>query len=306
MPHVVSVLIYLCLSLAACTHQPYYQAPSSDMGYATLNVDLVGGGFLESDKPIVALQTMNGLPFADWGGGILSSIRKASYDIPAGSVFIEVVTPQSKGSYVYFDSQKGEIYTLFYHEIPHQRFALVVKDSAGRAIYSHEFLQDYRLCTYGDADTRLIDAIAFQDVGKVKKLLDDGVEPNRLKCAAWHPLPLAAKDNNVQILRLLLAAGAQVGGFDGVKAMRYALKNDNLDMMKLLVANGADINLRKDYFVNSLLMDPAGQGNVRFVKFLLEHGAYTEFRDRDGKTASLLAKESGHKEIVDLINNHTD
>jgi ankyrin repeat protein len=104
----------------------------------------------------------------------------------------------------------------------------------------------------------------------------------------------------------LLAAGAQVDGFDGEKAMRHALKNDHLAIMKLLVTNGADINLREDPFVSSLLMVAAEQGNVRFVKFLLEHGAYTKFRNRDGKTASLLASEAGHREIVDLINNHAD
>ncbi len=301
LPHVTTILIYFCLSLAACTHQPYYQTPSSEMGYSTLHVSLVDGGLLKADKPIVRVVSINGLPTEDWGSGILGSFHDRSFDIPTGSAFIEV----SSGGYVRFDAQQGATYTLSYHKVPPERFALTVKDSAGKTIYSREFLQHYR-CTYGDTDTRLIDAIAFQNVGKVKRLLDDGVDPNRLKCGAWHPLPLAAKVNNVQILRLLLAAGAQADGFDGVKAMQYALKNDNLDMMKLLVANGADINLRNGYFSNSLLMDAARQGNISFVKFLLEHGAYTEFRNRDRKTASLLASETGHGEIVDLINNHAD
>ena len=299
---VTSILVYLFLFLAACAHQPHYQAPSSDMGFATLNVDSDEGGFLESDKPVVSLQTINGLPFADWGGGILFYIRKKSYRIPTGPVFIETAEPDG---YVRFDAEKSDTYTLYHHESPHQRFKLIVKDSSGRIIYSHEFPQNYR-CTYGDTDTRLIDAIAFQNVGEVKNMLADGVDPNRLKCQAWHPLPLAARENNMKILKLLLAAGAQVDGFDGVKAMQYAMTNDNLDMMSLLVDSGADINLRKYYFSNSLLMDAAGQGKPHFVKYLLEHGAYTKFRDREGKTASIIAREAGHSEIIGLIDSHAN
>lgn len=298
--HVISRFIWLCLFLTACTHQPHYQLPSSDKAHATLNVDLVDGGFMKVDKPAVKVVTINGFLIEDWGGGIIGRFHDRSFDIPAGPVFIEVPS-----GYVRFPALPGEAYTLSFHESPHDRFTLIVNDSAGRTTYSHAFLQPYR-CTYGNTDTRLIDAIAFLDVGKVKKLLDERADPNRLKCHAWHPLPLAAKENSMEILKLLLAAGAQADGFDGVKAMRHSLENDNLDMMMLLVANGADINLREAHFVNSLLMDAAEQGSVRFVKFFLEHGAYTKFRNRNGKTASLLAEEAGYIDIADLINGHAD
>ncbi len=291
----ISILIALCLSLATCAQQTYYQAPSSDKDYATLNVDSVEGGFLEADKPVVTIKSINGTPVEDWGTGFVGSFHGRAFEIPVGSVFIEIYE-----GYVRFNAKKGERYTLYYHELPHQ-LTLTVTNSMGEVVTSHDFQRQE--CSYNAQDTRLIDAIAFQDVGKVKQLLDDGVDPNRLECQAWHPLPLAAKENNMEILKLLLANGARADGFDGVKAMKYALKNDNLDMMNLLIDSGADINLRKDSFANSLLMDAAEQGKVRFVKFLLEHGAYTKFRAYTGKIAATLAKEAGYKDIADLINN---
>jgi len=306
--HITSVLLCFCLFLTACASNSFYQTPASETDHATLKVSLVDGGFLSPDKPIVRLRSINGLPIEDWGGGIFGSILGSSFDIPAGPVFAEVKPPVSYGGYVRFNAKKGETYMISYQISPQHRFTLTVKDSAGNKVFSHDFLQDF-LCSYSNADTRLIDAIAFEDIGEIKELLDGDVDPNQFKCEEWHPLPLAAKLNNIEIIRILIVSGAQVDGFDGVAALQYALKHNNLEMMKLLVANGADINLRSgrlNILANSLLMDASEQGNIRFVKFLLAHGAYTEFRDRNKKTAIRLAKEAGYEEIVDLFNNHAD
>ncbi len=305
---ITSLLLCFCLFLTACANNSFYQTPASDASHATLKVSLVDGGFLSADKPIVRLRSINGIPIEDWGGGILGSILGSSFDIPAGSIFAEVNPPVSYGGYVRFDAKKGETYIIFYQIALQNQFTLTVEDSTGNKVFSHDFLQDF-LCSYSNADTRLIDAIAFQNVEKIKELLDGGVDPNQFKCEEWRPIPLAAKENNIEIIKILIASGAKVNGFDGVSALQYALKNDNLEMMKLLVANGADINLRSgrlNILSNSLLMDASEQGNVRFVKFLLDHGAYTEFRGRNGKTAIRLAKEAGYEEIVDLFNNHAD
>ncbi len=49
------------------------------------------------------------------------------------------------------------------------------------------------------------------------------------------------------------------------------------------------------------LMDAASWGQLDYVKFLVVNGADSSIKNKKGKTAAMLAREKGHKEIADYL-----
>jgi len=136
--------------------------------------------------------------------------------------------------------------------------------------------------------------------------LQAGANPNLLSGSGPDPLPLAALENNLEIIQLLIAAGTCVNTIEGSYALKHAAKNGNLEIAQVLLDNGSDINLRARFRANNPLIEAAQKGYVEIMKLFLQHGAYTQFRNREGKTALDLAKEAGYQQIADLIGQHTD
>ncbi|WP_164968144.1 ankyrin repeat domain-containing protein [Arcobacter sp. CECT 8986] len=109
-------------------------------------------------------------------------------------------------------------------------------------------------------------AVRTNDYEKVKSLVSkDNV--NKVDTLGYTPLHIAARNNNVEIAKLLIDNNAKLDEKDNFKdtALLDAIKNNYIDMSKLLICNGANINIKdeqnlttKDYINrldNSFLID---------------------------------------------------
>jgi hypothetical protein len=160
-------------------------------------------------------------------------------------------------------------------------------------------------------DALLTDALVIGDIETAKDLLARGADPNKGNIIDGLPIYIAAKSNNIEMVRTLLRAGAETDTRDfqyrhlgdyAQNPLYVAAENGDLDVVELLWGFGADINqfMRLDSQTFQTPLDVAIRNNhVEVVKYLLMRGA--ELSDE----TSDLAKSSGNPEIMELISSHT-
>ena len=82
------------------------------------------------------------------------------------------------------------------------------------------------------------------DLAQVKALLEQGQDPNVFDDMSWTPLHYAVRGNHLEMVRCLLAAGADVNAHNedkiGDTPLGEVAANCPLDMAKLLVDAGAN------------------------------------------------------------------
>lgn len=103
---------------------------------------------------------------------------------------------------------------------------------------------------------KLIRSIEEDDVATVEKLLDNGVDPNRLTAKPsklWsfletsprRPLSVACDSGNSEVIQLLIEYGATAEviddlGWSPLRETIFHFDPDDVEVVKLLLANGAD------------------------------------------------------------------
>lgn len=110
------------------------------------------------------------------------------------------------------------------------------------------------------------------------------------------PLFLATINGNLKVCRTLIEAGTSISKSreDGLTAFHAACKYGHVEICKLIIANHENSILNK-YGERTPLELAADEGQMDIVHFLLEQGCDTTV------TAEVLARNSGHHEIGDLI-----
>ncbi|KAH7485659.1 hypothetical protein PRIC2_004813 [Phytophthora ramorum] len=115
-------------------------------------------------------------------------------------------------------------------------------------------------------------------------------------------LHAAAWDGAYQVLEFLLQAGQQVDerGRRGVTALMATLMRHNVQALRAVFQGSAVVQLNT---VMDCRKEDAERLNhtLSVVKLLLRHGAETEARDQEGKTALLLATNDELFEVVKLL-----
>ena len=151
----------------------------------------------------------------------------------------------------------------------------------------------------------IIQAVAEEDVTKVKTQLNAGIDPNITDIDSWTPLMWAVQNNNVAIINLLIDAGADLDLQDSYEetALIKAISQEYVGTTKALIEAGADPNLSDSYGWTPL-MAASTSGNIDLVRILLEAGADPNSKDETSFTAFLHAKKLGYNEIGDLIKQY--
>jgi ankyrin repeat protein len=118
---------------------------------------------------------------------------------------------------------------------------------------------------------------------------------------------LAANSGQLDIVNLLLAAGAEVDAKDelGWTAMMKACYNDLQDrgypeVVKRLIEAGADPNQRIAYGIRPLML-AAGYGEAAVCEALLAGGADVLARNDGGLTALMMVKDKFYVDVINLL-----
>ncbi|KAI6264324.1 hypothetical protein MCOR26_011430 [Pyricularia oryzae] len=130
--------------------------------------------------------------------------------------------------------------------------------------------------------TPLHTAIYNKDAAMVSRLLDSGADAAWKDEEGWTPLEAAAHTGNVDIVNLVIGAGAKVDGDEGILSdtsltpLQRAIMGDHLDAAKCLWEHGADLN--KKMRSGATALEVAVRSNrVGVLKWILEQGASFKF-----------------------------
>jgi ankyrin repeat protein len=116
---------------------------------------------------------------------------------------------------------------------------------------------------------------------------------------AFSALTTAIRDNRLDILKLLLSRGTNVNvPGQGLPIVNAASCNDS-ERLRMVLDAGADVNLKFEGY--TALMKACEENKMDNVKLLLKAGADMDAMDDKGNTATDLAANKGHDEIVMLL-----
>ena len=149
-------------------------------------------------------------------------------------------------------------------------------------------------------DERLVAAAKDQDVQTVRALLKAGADVNTRRADGATALLWAAHRNEMEMADLLLRAGANVNAAEdrGVTPLALACENRSAPMVAKLLAAGANPNAAQTSGVTPL-MTGARTGDVNVVKTLLAHRADVNAAiPATGQTALMWATAERHPDVM--------
>jgi ankyrin repeat protein len=142
----------------------------------------------------------------------------------------------------------------------------------------------------------VLDAAARGDLDMVRQLLKSGADVNSARADGVSALHLAASAGKLEIARVLMTAGANVGASTmllGTRPLHMAAENGHADVVDLLLARGADPNAANRLGTTALML-AARSGDAKTVTVLLDGGADPDARETaKGETALMFAAAYG-------------
>jgi cytohesin len=156
------------------------------------------------------------------------------------------------------------------------------------------------------ADISLPLAAEAGHLEKVKQLISAGTDVNARDKNGSTALCLAIRRGHADVVEALISSGADVNaenrGSDilGQAPLHTAARLDDLEIARILIAHGADIGTW-DPSHGTALHIAAYSGSTSVVEMLLSHGADPNARTEDGRTALDFAKEAGFRDIIRLL-----
>ena len=152
-------------------------------------------------------------------------------------------------------------------------------------------------------DASLVAAARQADAAAVRALLQQRVDVNAADVDGTTALHWAAHHDSLEIVDLLIGAGAtaKTPNRYGVTPIALAATNGNAAIIRRLLAAGADPNATLPGG-ETVLMSAARTGNVDALRTLLEVGANVNARESTrGQTALMWAAAQGHAKGVALL-----
>ncbi len=137
-------------------------------------------------------------------------------------------------------------------------------------------------------------AIRNQEPDLVGLLLDAGARLEARDASGWTALELAVSYADVGVVQALLDKGANVRRANptGFTPVMFAVARDDLAILEAVLARGAEVNHANQAGVTALML-AAAAGREAVAKRLLAAGADPSARNREGKTAADLAQARG-------------
>jgi len=116
-------------------------------------------------------------------------------------------------------------------------------------------------------------------------------------------LAQCADEDKDEEVSLFLAAGFSPDTKDkkGIHLLGLCARNGRLKTLELLLRSGAQVNLVSGDRGSTALFDSALGRHTELVKALIEAGADTNIKDKEGQTALVVAVGAGDEEIVEML-----
>ncbi|MDI7190364.1 ankyrin repeat domain-containing protein [Leptospira santarosai] len=151
-------------------------------------------------------------------------------------------------------------------------------------------------------DRNLFEAAALGDLEETKRLLSGSSDTiNSLSHDGWSALHLASYFGHLEIVRLLISSGADLGITSksklsyGNTALHSAVATGKKDVVELLLETGADANaLQNPGGITPLHIAASRSGSGDIIRSLLKKGADRSFLSSEGQTSYAIALEKGN------------
>jgi ankyrin repeat protein len=154
------------------------------------------------------------------------------------------------------------------------------------------------------ADSRLADAAMRNDRAMVVSLLGQNADVNSAQGDGMTALHWAAFNDDREMARILVKAGASVKSATREQALTpllFACTNGDAELVELLLKAGADANSRSSNGT-SALMRAASSGSAETVKLLIDHGANVNIKEAaQGETALFFAAGHNRPEVIRVL-----
>jgi ankyrin repeat protein len=151
-------------------------------------------------------------------------------------------------------------------------------------------------------------AAASGDVAEIEKLIAEGERPNIQDANSRTPLLVAAFRKHYAAVQALLKLGANPNARDmqGFDVLTLAAVNNDLELLKIGLAGGADPRRTTGPLDGTALTSAAHLGNIEIVQALIEAKAPLDHVNRMGWTALIAAvllgnNSKGHIETVEAL-----
>ena len=147
---------------------------------------------------------------------------------------------------------------------------------------------------------------AIHDEAKVRLLLSRGANVNAKQVEGRTPLYQAASmGDGLAIVKLLLASGADpnIAIAIGRTPLMAAAGRGDLETMRVLVEAKAQVDVRNGAGETALIL-AAGDGDPQAVRFLLDRGADARARTKRNETALGNASTAGNEATVRMLLDH--
>lgn len=159
------------------------------------------------------------------------------------------------------------------------------------------------LAVAAPGDTRLVEAVARQDMTAARALLKQGVDVNVVTADGTTALHWAAHWDDGELIAALLKAGAKINAPDdhGVTPLVLATQNLNLSAVERLLNAGANPNLARSSGMTPLF-DAIQAGRLDLVKLFVAHGANVNAATTKTRITPLMwAIGAGQPDIAQLL-----
>ncbi|CAK9297050.1 unnamed protein product [Gordionus sp. m RMFG-2023] len=161
---------------------------------------------------------------------------------------------------------------------------------------------------YNDSNTEnLLKACKINDIKEVEKILKLETDVNQRHYLGWTPLMVASINGNIDVVKLLIDAGADIDMEDNFSNIYNAAKEFNMNTMDVLLKREQEfsdiLNIRASFKGCTALHYSVLVDNIEMAKFLLNSGANPLVENKNGhKPIDYIKGEKMEKLLKDYMN----
>lgn len=259
-----------------------------------------------NDKNITGTGSISGV-VADPTGALIPGTPV----ILEGEGFKRATISNDEGKYNFTNLPKG-IYSLtfnaqYFKKLVVEKIELLTESSAKTIDASLEVSEVFTqlsgvVAIAINIENPLVQAVYDGEISKVRLFISRGFDVNSKEKGYYlrTALHVGINENNLEIVKLLLNAGADVNALDenGNTPLMLLDEETSEEIVKLLVRYGTNLNIQSKESKRTVLLNAALNENLKAIKALAESGADVNLRDSDGESTLDLVTDEKTKHLL--------